>query len=195
VEYLGVTKTKFILPTAPQRAISLNRGMAMPGWSDIFGLHADDPEDAIGFAESVNRINLLVEREIVEHQIPPSRIIIGGFSQGGALALHYSLRHPSHSFGGCVAFSSWVPFHKDYPTALSSHAASLPILQAHGTADAVVGYEWGQKSHLLLKSLITNPEPILLSIPVSFHPPPFLTSLPPTPFFPSLISIPTAHGS
>lgn len=170
--------------------------MAMPGWSDIFGLHADDPEDAIGFADSVSRINLLVEREINEHQISPSRIIIGGFSQGGALALHYSLRHPLYSFGGCIALSSWVPFHKDYPTALSSHATALPILQAHGTADSVVGYGWGKKSHELLKSLISNPEPILLSIPVSLHP---LSSLHSSSFSLLLSSphpcVAIAHGS
>lgn len=167
MEYLGVAKTKFILPTAPERPISLNRGMPMPGWSDIFGLHSDDPEDVEGFSGSVKRIETLVQKEIIENNIPSSRIIIGGFSQGGALALHYTLRHPTLSFGGCIAFSTWIPFHKDYPVAFSPHAASMAILQAHGTADAVVSYEWGHQSHLLLKSFISNPEPILLTIPVS----------------------------
>jgi phospholipase/carboxylesterase len=82
-----VSKTKFILPTAKSRPISLNRGMRMPGWSDIYGLDADSREDLAGFEESRDRINRIVEAEVARG-IAPARIVLGGFSQGGALALH-----------------------------------------------------------------------------------------------------------
>lgn len=169
VEYLNIPKAKLILPNAPTRPISLNYGHSMPGWSDIYGLNANDPEDIEGFTNSANRINGFIEKEVTENNISPSRIIIGGFSQGGALALHLTLRHQKYAFGGCIAFSTWLPFHADYPSALSPHASSLPIFQAHGTSDTIVPYKWGHNSHLLLKTLIPSPEPTLLSIPVSIY--------------------------
>eukprot|EP00604_Paraphysomonas_vestita_P004018 CAMPEP_0174824014 /NCGR_PEP_ID=MMETSP1107-20130205/29754_1 /TAXON_ID=36770 /ORGANISM="Paraphysomonas vestita, Strain GFlagA" /LENGTH=185 /DNA_ID=CAMNT_0016049071 /DNA_START=72 /DNA_END=626 /DNA_ORIENTATION=- len=142
IEYLNIPKAKLILPNAPTRPISLNYGHSMPGWSDIYGLNANDPEDIEGFTNSANRINGFIEKEVTENNISPSRIIIGGFSQGGALALHLTLRHQKYAFGGCIAFSTWLPFHADYPSALSPHASSLPIFQAHGTSDTIVPYKW-----------------------------------------------------
>ena len=124
--------TKFILPTAPNRPISLNGGMSMPGWSDIMGLDADSAEDAAGFNESAERIKALIQKE-VEGGIPTKSILLGGFSQGGALALHTSLRYPS-PLAGCVALSSWLPLRKDYPAALSpAAAAGLPVFQVTHT--------------------------------------------------------------
>lgn len=84
---LNVPKTKFVLPTAKSRPISLNNGYPMPGWSDILGLDISSPEDKTGFEESRSRVNALVEKEIAAG-IPASKIVIAGFSQGGALALH-----------------------------------------------------------------------------------------------------------
>jgi phospholipase/carboxylesterase len=82
-----VPKTKFILPTASSRPISLNGGYAMPGWSDINGLDPNAAEDTVGFEESRLRIEKIMASEL-SNGISPSRIIIAGFSQGGALALH-----------------------------------------------------------------------------------------------------------
>lgn len=79
MEYLGVQKTKFILPTAPERPISLNHGMPMPGWSDIYGLHSDDREDLEGFSDSVRRIDTLVQREINENNIPHQELSLVDF--------------------------------------------------------------------------------------------------------------------
>jgi predicted esterase len=110
---------------------------------------------------SAARINRIIQKEI-DGGVPSQRIVIAGFSQGGALALHAALRS-QHSLGGCVALSTWVPFGKDYPAALSSTAASLKILQVHGDEDEVVSYKWGHQSHELLKTMIT-PAPKLLTI-------------------------------
>lgn len=164
---LALENTKFILPTAPSRPISLNGGYSMPGWSDIFGLDESAKEDRKGFDESSERINSLIQMEL-DKNINPSKIVLAGFSQGGALALHTALRS-QHTLGGCIGLSTWLPFNGDYPSALSPSSTNLPIFQAHGTSDAVVRYQWGQNTHNMLKSMISDPEPEFLSIPVSFH--------------------------
>lgn len=82
-----VANTKYVLPTASARPITINGGYRMPGWSDILGLSDDAPEDKAGFESSRSRIDALIQRE-VDQGVPPSRIVLAGFSQGGALALH-----------------------------------------------------------------------------------------------------------
>uniref|UniRef100_A0A6V1K3U7 Phospholipase/carboxylesterase/thioesterase domain-containing protein n=1 Tax=Heterosigma akashiwo TaxID=2829 RepID=A0A6V1K3U7_HETAK len=146
----GLTKTKFILPTAPTRPITLNMGMAMPGWSDIRGLDKEDDEDEPGFEESRARIESIVRSE-VDKGISPSKIVVGGFSQGGALALYYSLQN-THGIAGCVGFSSWLPLSAKFPAAVSDAArGGLKILQCHGDADEVVRTAWGKLSHEKIK--------------------------------------------
>ena len=132
------------------------------------------PEDKVGFDESAVRMRLIIENEMKNHRITSNRIVIGGFSQGGALALHTALRFP-YKLAGCVALSSWLPFPYEYTdtigtgigtdtttgnaatgTALSIASSQLPILQCHGTADTTVPYKWGHHSHLLLKELIPH---------------------------------------
>eukprot|EP01035_Chromulina_nebulosa_P018200 gene18200-23862_t len=168
---LNLEKTKYILPTAPIRPISLNGGMSMPGWSDIYGLDETSKEDLAGFNESAERVQTIVNQEIT-NGISPSNIFIGGFSQGGALALHYSLRSPL-KLGGCIAFSSWLPFNSDFPAALSESSKTLPIVQVHGDNDYVVQFHWGSQTHKLLSEIITNPPPEFVKIPRhghGFHP-------------------------
>jgi predicted esterase len=109
------------------------------GWSDINGLDSNSPEDAAGFAESADRVNALIEQEISKNNIDPKRIVVAGFSQGGALALHVSLRYPV-TLGGCVALSSWLPLRDDYPAAFSDAQSQLPILQVHGDAGVLHYY-------------------------------------------------------
>ncbi len=125
---LGLTNTKFILPTAPIRSISLNGGTPLNGWADILGLDPESEEDRAGLEESAARVEALVAAELARG-LAPERIIIGGFSQGGALALHYSLRS-TRRLGGCVALSTWLPLRGDYPAAASEEAKNhLDILQ------------------------------------------------------------------
>ena len=124
---LSLEDTKFILPTAFSIPISINGGMEMNGWSDINGLDMESLEDREGFNKSTTRMNKIIQAE-VDKGIPSKNIAVGGFSQGGALALHLSLRSPQ-SFAGCVALSTWLPLRDDYPGALSPFARSMPIFQ------------------------------------------------------------------
>jgi predicted esterase len=162
---LGVKDTKFILPTADSRPIALNGGVSMPGWTNVYGLEYSSPEDKEGFTHTYNRIDKIVQAEI-DKGMNPKKIIVGGFSQGGASALHYSLRSP-HSLGGCIALSSWLPLRSEYPGVLSPAAATMPILQVHGTEDYVVNYQWGEMSFKLIQTLLPSSEPKFMTIEVS----------------------------
>ena len=160
---LDMEKTKFILPSASPRPIALNGGASMPGWSNIYGLDASSQEDKEGFTSSAERVNALIQSEI-DVGIAPHNICVGGFSQGGALALHVSLRS-AHQLGCCVALSTWLPFRDEYPTALPATLnKAMPVLQVHGSADQVVAHKWGQGSSELLKTMLTNHEFITIKV-------------------------------
>jgi predicted esterase len=125
---LSLEDTKFILPNAPKRPITAYGGIQMSAWSDIKGCTADAAEDRRGIEESATCIKKLIQAEI-DRGVSPDRIAVGGFSQGGALALHICLRI-GVSLAGCVSLSAWLPLRRDYPRALSVAASkSLKILQ------------------------------------------------------------------
>lgn len=153
----GNTDTKYILPTAPTRAISMNHGMRMPGWSDVFGLTPDDLEDEQGFNATKHRILRLVHEETHgPKRIPISSIALGGFSQGGAVALYTSLT--SHLPFACViALSTWLPFLPKFPSISSPTSKKLKILQVHGDADQVVRLNWGRLSHAAILQTVSSP--------------------------------------
>ncbi|CAM9926417.1 unnamed protein product [Discosporangium mesarthrocarpum] len=142
----NLKRTKFILPTADTRPITLNGGFPMPGWSDINGLSEDAPEDTEGFNKSTERVWAILQAERARG-VDVGRMVVGGFSQGGAVALHTCLRSPE-KLAGCVACSSWVPMRKDYPRALGSAAKDIPVAQCHGNQDDVVRYAWGQHRYV-----------------------------------------------
>ena len=129
-------------------------------------MDSDSREDKAGFDLSAIRVNKLIQYEL-DKGILPNNIVIGGFSQGGALALHVSLRS-TYKLGGCIALSTWLPLHKEYPAALSNIAVNLPILQVHGDEDMVVSHQWGRSSHDLLKTFITTPSPTFITIEVYY---------------------------
>eukprot|EP01069_Polyplicarium_translucidae_P013037 Polyplicarium_translucidae@DN725_c0_g1_i3.p1 len=134
--------TKYILPTAPTKRITLNGGFPMNAWADINELTVDAAEDRDGYLESADRMTQIIDAEI-EAGIPPSNIFVGGFSQGAATALTTALRFNAE-LGGIVSLSGFLPLKGDYPAALTEGARSVPILHCHGDADQVVQYKWGQ---------------------------------------------------
>ncbi|PHJ16174.1 phospholipase carboxylesterase, partial [Cystoisospora suis] len=99
---------RIILPTAPIRPISLNGGMPMPAWGDIFALTRDAPEDRTSYLQTKERIDEILRKEVEEAGVPPERILLGGFSQGGAMAYLVGLQS-KYRLGGIIALSTWLP--------------------------------------------------------------------------------------
>ena len=142
---------RFIFPQAPDRPITINGGMVMPGWYDIKGTDIADKEDADGMAESQAILEGLIESQ-VSQGIPSENIIIAGFSQGGAVAYHTGLR-TKHKLAGVLALSTYLPFSASAEAEQNGINKSTPILANHGTYDPVVPIQLGKMSADLLKNL------------------------------------------
>jgi phospholipase/carboxylesterase len=147
-----VPHARFIFPTAPTRPVTLNGGMAMTAWFDLTSLSdINSEEDGAGIEASVAYVETLVEAEVAAG-VDRSRIVVAGFSQGGAIALTAGLRAPS-PFAGVVALSTWLPMAKSYPAALGAGGVATPVIMCHGTQDMVVRTEYGTRSAEALKTL------------------------------------------
>lgn len=127
---------RWIFPHAPLQAVTINGGLRMPAWYDILDVDFDRREDEKGVLESHEAISKLVTHER-EQGVPPERIVLAGFSQGGAVALHLGLRYPER-LAGVLALSTYM-LRKDTLTT-EAHPANreTPIFQAHGSADPMV---------------------------------------------------------
>lgn len=106
---------KVICPTAKTIPVTLNAGFRMPSWFDLKTLDESGPEDEEGIKTAAIEVQNLIENEI-KSGIPADRIVLGGFSQGGALALYSALTFP-HKLAGVVALSCWLPLRKNFPAA------------------------------------------------------------------------------
>jgi phospholipase/carboxylesterase len=135
---------RFVFPHAPVRAVSLNHGLAMRAWYDIKVLSIDSAEDADGIADSATRIGSYLQRERALG-IASNRIVIAGFSQGGAMALHSGLRC-EESLAGILALSAYLPLRQRLVTQASEANHSTPILMCHGRQDPVVAVQYGMLS-------------------------------------------------
>jgi len=144
---------KVICPTAPTQPVSLNAGFRMPSWFDLKTLDIGGPEDEPGIQAARDNVHGMIQKEI-SAGIPANRIVLGGFSQGGALALYSALTY-DQPLAGVVALSCWLPLHKQFPGA-KVNSEDVPIFQAHGDYDPVVPYKFGQLSASLLKSFMKN---------------------------------------
>jgi predicted esterase len=149
----GLGHIKWVLPHAPTQRVSVNRGLEMPAWFDIKDLdEIFDSEDEQGMLLSASSVNSLIATELdANPNIPSSRIVIGGFSQGAALSLLTTLTS-ERKLGGAIALSGWLPFHTKIKGMMSDYARTLPIFMGHGTADSVVMFKYGQKSAEYLTS-------------------------------------------
>lgn len=146
---------KVICPTAKTIPVTLNAGFRMPSWFDLKTLDIGGPEDEDGIKTAAKQIHTMIDNEIKDG-IPASRILLGGFSQGGALALYSALLFPD-KLAGVIALSCWLPLHKSFPAAMKS-PNDISVLQCHGDCDPVVPYKWGQMTASVLKSILKNPE-------------------------------------
>lgn len=139
---LGV---KFVFPHAPERPVTLNMGMSMPAWYDIFALHRDSKQDKEGVWHAVNLVKQLVEYEHKTTGVPYEKIMIAGFSQGGAVALATGLTFPER-LAGVLALSTYLPIAEDLLESSSQANRKIPIMMAHGQSDMVLTYEIAQLS-------------------------------------------------
>ncbi|KAJ9635439.1 hypothetical protein H2201_003101 [Coniosporium apollinis] len=145
-------EVQFIFPNAPQIPITLNFGMRMPGWYDIMSLSdIAQREDEPGIIRSRNYFHEVINQEMAKG-IPSERIVIGGFSQGGAISLLAGITCP-HKLGGIFGLSSYLLLQgriKDMVPAQNPNK-DTPIFMGHGDADQVVRYEWGKRTAEKLK--------------------------------------------
>ncbi|MEM7358443.1 MAG: carboxylesterase [Pseudomonadota bacterium] len=135
---------RFIFPQAPDRPITINGGMRMPGWYDIKGMDIADKEDAEGMAESRATLDDLIQAQITLG-IPAENIIVAGFSQGGAVAYHTALRS-KHRLAGVLPLSTYLPFATRLEQEQSGNNLDTPIFASHGTFDPVVPIQLGKLS-------------------------------------------------
>ena len=142
---------RFVFPHAPVRPVTINNGMAMRAWYDIRELDLANRADEQGVAESVAQVEALIARE-AGRGIPASRIVLAGFSQGGAVTLAAGLRR-REPLAGLVALSTYVPAAQGAQAALVEGAARQPVFMAHGSHDPVVPYAAGKQSAGLLRQL------------------------------------------
>ena len=142
---------RFVFPHAPVRAVTINGGARMRAWYDIVGMDLASRADTAGVDESIAQVNALIERE-ASRGIPAERIIVAGFSQGGAVALSLGLRR-SQPLAGLVAMSTYLPDPDNAGDHLAARAAAQPVFFAHGSADPVVPLGLGEQSMAALRGL------------------------------------------
>ena len=150
----GLLKLRFVFPHAPVRPVTINGGMAMRAWYDIMTLDRDGPQDEDGIRSSADLLTALIERER-ERGIPAERIVLAGFSQGGAIALHAALRY-REPLAGLMALSTYLPLSATLESEVianpDAQPVSLPVFMAHGSFDPVVPYALGAGSFDTLKA-------------------------------------------
>lgn len=153
VPHLGVDDLmiRFVFPHAPMRPVTINGGMTMRAWYDILALDLGRRIDEAGVLDSSTRVAELLRRE-TQRGIPSSRVILAGFSQGGAIALHLGLRH-DENLAGIVALSTYLVREGSLAEEARDANTTTPIFQAHGVHDPVVPVELGRHAHETLLAL------------------------------------------
>lgn len=150
VEELGLAMpVRFIFPHAPLRAVTVNAGYVMRAWYDIKAFTPEGRADSVGLEESVARVSATLDQEIARG-VPPSRIVLAGFSQGGAVALSAGLRFPER-LAGVLALSTYLPFPARLAAGKSAANADVPILMCHGRLDPVVPMAMGIEARDVLQ--------------------------------------------
>ncbi|HHQ14094.1 MAG TPA: carboxylesterase [Chromatiales bacterium] len=135
---------RFVFPNAPERPVTINAGMRMRAWYDIAGQSIEHREDEAGIRAAAQQIGSLIQREF-ERGLTANRILLAGFSQGGAIALFTGLRYPQ-GLGGIIALSCYLPLADTLAAEASADAIRTPIFMAHGEADNVLPLWIGQAS-------------------------------------------------
>ena len=136
---------RFVFPHAPVRPVTINQGMRMRAWYDIFQF-GPGREDDQGIRESQK----LLEKLIEEQPVPPEKVILAGFSQGGAIVLQTALRYPKR-LAGVMALSTYLPRRASLAAERSAVNADVPIFMAHGSYDDIIPIQRAAESRALLE--------------------------------------------
>ena len=153
VPYLGLPPAmaaRFIFPHALMRPVTVNGGAVMRAWYDIIEISTSKGQDETGIRHSAGKIRALIDFEIARG-IPASRIILAGFSQGGAMALHVGLRYPQ-KLAGIMALSAYLLFPERLQDECSEANSGTPVFIGHGTHDPVVPFMLGQAIQSVLQA-------------------------------------------
>lgn len=148
---LGAAPVRFIFPHAPERPVTINMGYVMRAWYDITSHDLSQGQDAVGTRQSEQQLRAWIDHEKAEG-ISPERIILAGFSQGGAIVLHTGLRYPER-LGGIMALSTYLPLADTVADEKNTANTDLPIFMAHGRQDPIIPLALAEQSRDSLLSL------------------------------------------
>lgn len=149
---------RFVFPHAPSMPVTVNGGYVMPAWYDIYSQDIAGIQDEAGIRRAQSMLTALIEME-KSRGIRPERIVLAGFSQGGAIALQTALRYPDR-LAGVVALSTYLPLQSSLAKERSEANRDLPVFMAHGRYDTVIPQQAAQISRNNMK---------LVGYPVEWH--------------------------
>lgn len=147
----GWPALRFVFPHAPVRPVTINNGMAMRAWYDIKGMQIADKQDEPGIRASIAQLDELIARE-AGSGIPSQRVLLAGFSQGGAIVLAGGVRHAA-KLAGIIALSTYLPLAEKTAAERSDANKGLPIFMGHGSIDNVVPEVLGTTTRNTLETL------------------------------------------
>ncbi len=144
---------RFVFPHAPVRPVTINAGVPMRAWYDVISLDRAGPQDEAGIRDSAATLKRLIEREH-DRGVDYDRIVLAGFSQGGAIAIHTAMRFPE-KLAGLMALSTWMPLEATIDTEVmqcpETQPRDLPVLMAHGSFDPMLPISEGQNARDIMQ--------------------------------------------
>jgi phospholipase/carboxylesterase len=140
---------RFVFPHAPRQPVTINGGAVMRAWYDVYNVGGARREDDAGVRASAQRVEALIAREAARG-VPAARIVLAGFSQGGAIALHTGLRHRAR-LAGIMALSTYLPVAATLAGEASATNRDVPIFMAHGAFDPLIAVELARISRDVLR--------------------------------------------
>ena len=135
---------RFVFPHAPVRPVTMNNGYPMRAWFDVVKIGVNQPRDLAGMQVSQRAVEALIARENARG-VPTARIVLAGFSQGGAVALFTGLQHGT-KLAGIMALSTWLPSGEGMDLEVSAANGTTPIFYGHGTQDPIVPLQLGEQT-------------------------------------------------
>lgn len=142
---------RFVFPHAPEREVTINGGLRMRAWYDIRDANLASRADEAGVEQSIRQVEALIAREAARG-VPAARLVLAGFSQGGAITLAAGLRR-TEPLAGLIALSAYLPMIERAASDTTAQAVGQPLFMGHGAQDPVVPYAAGEYSAAALRRL------------------------------------------